>query len=158
MSFYVRQHNNRTRMNTRDQLNSIRRRGLLMIFSGWSLSAILIVASDKLPSLAPLICIGVAIVSIAILYMIFAGRCPKCGRFLGGIVTRSYPNNSPFIIPAEVKGCSCCGRSFDAPIVTHQPEIEEPNKTLHLTARSRPVDMILRNYNINPAFDARPRS
>ena len=35
---------------------------------------------------------------------------------------------------------------------------KEANKTLHPTARSRPVDMISRSYNLNPAFDVRPRS
>ena len=110
-----------------------------MIFSGWLLSAINIVVSDRFPSLAPLIYIGVAIISIAILYMIFAGRCPMCGRCLGGIVTHSYPHNSPFIIPADVKCCPRCGRSFDAAMIPHRPEIEEPNKSVVATAGSASI-------------------
>jgi len=34
---------------------------------------------------------------------------------------------------------------------------EEPNKTRHATTTSRPVYMLLSNFNPNPASDGRPR-
>jgi hypothetical protein len=36
--------------------------------------------------------------------------------------------------------------------MTSSPETKRANKTNHPTTRSRPVSMILRNYNINPAI------
>ena len=97
-------------MTIREYLGQKRRRTTIAAFGGFAVFAAALVYSDLRTGPSPLVWVGLALFGGAVVYQMYAIRCPRCGGNLG--MPLSYAGG-PFKLSPKVRFCLYCGVQFD---------------------------------------------
>ena len=100
-------------MTIRESLGQKRRRAAIAAFGGFAVFAASLVLSDLRTGPSPVVWLGLVLLGSAILYQLFAIRCPRCAGNLGKPL--SYVGG-PFKVSPKVRFCLYCGVELDAPV------------------------------------------